>query len=118
MNSAHGALNALDTTTGGVLMSGHLAGQCAVCDLRYGMCFLGILIIIMKNYKFALNFIDFNDFMGSAWGAFNALDTTTGGVLMPEHIAGQCTVGSAIWLVFPRNSYNYYEKLYIFIEFY
>ena len=32
MNSAHGTFN-VNNTPGGVLTPGHLAGQCAICDM-------------------------------------------------------------------------------------
>ena len=46
----------------------------------------------MILYRFSLNFIDFNDVMGSAQVILNVLGTTTGGVLRLEHMAGQCAV--------------------------
>ena len=38
--------------------------------------------------RFSLNFIDFNDLMGSAQVILNVLDTTTGAVLAPGRFAG------------------------------
>ena len=42
--------------------------------------------------RFSFDFIDFNYLMGSAQVILNVLKTTTGGVLMPGHLAGQCAV--------------------------
>ena len=56
------------------------------------------MVLLWNSYnyhdflKFSLNFIDFNDLMGSAQVILNVLETTSGGVLMPGHLAGQCAV--------------------------